>query len=127
VRLRRNELCPIHRLLSGCGREPLQNERITIRIGVQRIEVMGGGACSFLFSSFRALCCASRRSKGDSTDRSASASSTWDLQVGKYLNFLCFIAWFHFIADKSTYELAARLSNSARLLISVAAASPTTQ
>lgn len=40
MRLRRNELCPIHRLVSGCGREPMQKQRtITIiRIGVQRIE-----------------------------------------------------------------------------------------
>jgi hypothetical protein len=37
--LRRNELCPVHRLVSGCGREPMQKERtIIIRIGVQRIE-----------------------------------------------------------------------------------------
>jgi hypothetical protein len=39
MRLRRNELCPIHRLVSGYGREPMQKERtIIIRIGVQRIE-----------------------------------------------------------------------------------------
>ena len=37
MRLRANEVCPIHRSVSCCGREPMQ--RVTlIRIGVQHIE-----------------------------------------------------------------------------------------
>ncbi len=35
MKLRRNECCPIHRSLSGCGREPIRKER---RLGVQRVE-----------------------------------------------------------------------------------------
>ena len=37
MRLRANEVCPIHRSLSCCGRERLPKPRL-IRLGVQRIE-----------------------------------------------------------------------------------------
>ena len=37
MRLRRNEHCPIHRSITGCGREPMPKPRI-IRLGVQRID-----------------------------------------------------------------------------------------
>src|SRR4029077_3833472 len=37
MRLRTNELCPIHRSLSCCGREFLPKPKV-IRLGVQRIE-----------------------------------------------------------------------------------------
>ena len=37
MRLRRNELCPIHRSLSCCGRELLPKPRL-VRLGIQKIE-----------------------------------------------------------------------------------------
>ncbi len=37
MRLRLNELCPIHRSLSCCGRELLAKPKL-VRLGVQRIE-----------------------------------------------------------------------------------------
>ena len=37
MRLRPNEFCPIHKLISCCGREQLPRPRL-IRLGVQRIE-----------------------------------------------------------------------------------------
>ena len=37
MRLRRNELCPVHKSLSCCGRELISKPR-TIRLGVQRVE-----------------------------------------------------------------------------------------
>ena len=37
MKLRRNELCPIHRSLFCCGREQTQKER-RLRLGVQRID-----------------------------------------------------------------------------------------
>lgn len=37
MKLRLNELCPIHRSLSCCGREPVERVRV-IRLGIQRIE-----------------------------------------------------------------------------------------
>jgi hypothetical protein len=37
MRLRRNELCPIHKSLSCCGRETLLKPRL-LRLGVQRVE-----------------------------------------------------------------------------------------
>ena len=38
MRLRRNQLCPIHRSLACCGREPAHNERRTRQMGVRRID-----------------------------------------------------------------------------------------
>ena len=38
VRLRRNQLCPIHRSLACCGRESARNERRTRQMGVRRID-----------------------------------------------------------------------------------------
>jgi hypothetical protein len=37
MKLRRNELCPIHRSLFCCGREQARKER-RFKLGVQRIE-----------------------------------------------------------------------------------------
>ena len=37
MRLRANELCPIHRSVSCCGREQLPRPRM-IRLGVQRVD-----------------------------------------------------------------------------------------
>jgi hypothetical protein len=38
MKLRRNEYCPIHRSLSGCGREPVQKIPKQKQLGVQRID-----------------------------------------------------------------------------------------
>lgn len=38
VRLRRNQLCPIHRSFACCGREPVLKERRTQQIGIRRID-----------------------------------------------------------------------------------------
>lgn len=38
MRLRRNQLCPIHRSLACCGRELARNERRTRQMGVRRID-----------------------------------------------------------------------------------------
>jgi len=38
VRLRRNQLCPIHRSVSCCGREAIPRENRQRRMGVRRIE-----------------------------------------------------------------------------------------
>jgi hypothetical protein len=37
MRLRTNEVCPIHQSLSCCGREPLPKPKL-VRLGVQRVE-----------------------------------------------------------------------------------------
>lgn len=37
MRLRRNELCPLHRSMSCCGRELVAKPKL-IRLGVQRVE-----------------------------------------------------------------------------------------
>ena len=37
MRLRRNELCPIHKSLSCCGRETFPKPRL-VRLGVQRVD-----------------------------------------------------------------------------------------
>jgi hypothetical protein len=38
MRLRRNELCPVHRSLFCCGRETVPHKPRLIRLGVKRIE-----------------------------------------------------------------------------------------
>jgi hypothetical protein len=38
MKLRGNQYCPIHRLLSCCGREPVRKGIRVRRLGVQRIE-----------------------------------------------------------------------------------------
>ena len=38
MRLRRNQVCPVHRSLSCCGREAIQKERRPRRLGVRRID-----------------------------------------------------------------------------------------
>jgi hypothetical protein len=38
MRLRRNQMCPIHRSLSCCGREVIQKARGTRQLGIRRIE-----------------------------------------------------------------------------------------
>lgn len=38
MRLRPSQLCPIHRPLACCGRQPVSKERRTHQIGVRRIE-----------------------------------------------------------------------------------------
>ena len=37
MKLRRNQLCPIHRSRTCCGREPILKEKI-LQVGVRRIE-----------------------------------------------------------------------------------------
>jgi len=38
MRLRRNQLCPIHRLLFCCGREDMPREKRRCQMGVRRVE-----------------------------------------------------------------------------------------
>ena len=38
MRLRRNQVCPIHRSFSCCGREVVQKTRSARQLGVRRIE-----------------------------------------------------------------------------------------
>jgi hypothetical protein len=38
MRLRRNQLCPIHRSLACCGREPVLKDKRTRQMGVRRIQ-----------------------------------------------------------------------------------------
>jgi 5-methylcytosine-specific restriction endonuclease McrA len=38
MRLRRNQLCPIHRSLACCGREPVPIERRSRQMGVRRVD-----------------------------------------------------------------------------------------
>jgi hypothetical protein len=38
VRLRRNQLCPIHRSVSCCGREAIPKEKHQRQIGIRRID-----------------------------------------------------------------------------------------
>lgn len=38
MRLRRNQLCPIHRSIACCGREPIAKGRHVRQIGVRRID-----------------------------------------------------------------------------------------
>ena len=38
MRLRRNQICPIHRSLSCCGREAISKARAPRQLGIRRIE-----------------------------------------------------------------------------------------